>query len=101
VDEAFASIGTHHATPSFEAFELLIALATSLVFARLPPGGVQPAATTGLGELLAGLALPATARLDEQPAVLELLLPQPPAARLKSTSRVTLATVGRLTKHLI
>src|SRR6266496_4403274 len=49
-------MGTHHATPSVETFELLLGLA---------------------------------------------LLPQPPAARLAAASRVTLATAGRLTKHLI
>jgi hypothetical protein len=30
--------GTVHATPSFETFVLVIALATSLVFARSAPG---------------------------------------------------------------
>ena len=87
-NEAVASIGTPHAIASFETFELLIGLATSRVFCRLPPGSVQPAATTGSGEPLARLALPATGRLDEQPAVLELLLPQPPTARRAATSRV-------------
>jgi hypothetical protein len=32
--------GTVHATPSFDTFELLMALATSRVFCRLPPGSV-------------------------------------------------------------
>ena len=41
------STGTHHATPSVETFELVIALATSRVFSRLPPGSVQPGATAG------------------------------------------------------
>ena len=44
------SIGTHHATPSVETLELVIALATSRVLARLPPGSVQPAATAGAGD---------------------------------------------------
>jgi hypothetical protein len=51
--------GTVHATPSFETFELVIALATSRVFCRLPPGSVQPAATAGLVEPPAVPALPA------------------------------------------
>ena len=37
-------MGTHHATPSCATFELVIGLATSRVFARLPPGSVQSAA---------------------------------------------------------
>ena len=101
-DERLASIGTHHATPSFETFEPLIELATSRVLARLPPGSVQPAATAGLGEPTGVLpAWPAAAAFEKQLAVLELLVLQPPAARLATISRVTPATVGRLTKHLI
>src|ERR1035438_6828535 len=97
------STGTHHATPSVETSELLIALATSRVFARLPPGSVQAAAAAGLGAPLGALpAWPVAAGLEKQLAVLELLLlPQPPTARLAATSRVTPAAVGRLTKHLI
>jgi hypothetical protein len=68
----------------------------------LPPGSIQPAATTGLDEPLAVLALPPAASLEKQLAVLELLLlPQPPAARLAATSTLTLATAGRLTKQHI
>ena len=74
-------------------FELVIGLATSRVFCRLPPGSVQPAAA------------PVTADwtlLDRQPAVLELpVLPQPPTARLATTGRVMLATAGRLARHFI
>ena len=85
-DEVVASMGTHHATPSCETSELVIGLATSLVFCRLPPGSVQPAAAPVAADWT-GLA--------EQPAVLELL-PQPAAARLAATSRVTPAAVGRI-----
>jgi hypothetical protein len=98
------STGTHHATPSVDTFELLITLATSRVFARLPPGSVQPAATAGLDEPPGALlAVPAAACLAKQLAVLELalLLAQPPTARPAATSTVTLATPVRLTKHLI
>src|SRR5208282_4207899 len=87
------SIGTHHATPSVETLELVIGLATSRVFCRLPPGSVQPAAAPGA----AGWT-----PLDKQPAVAELpVLPQPPTARPAATTRVTLAIAGRLTEHLI
>ena len=87
------SIGTHHATPSVETFEPVIELATSRVFCRLPPGSVQPAAAPDA----AGWT-----PVEAQPAVLGLLvLPQPPTARPAATTRVTLATAGRLTKHLI
>src|SRR5271166_7094893 len=87
------SIGTHHATPSVETFDLVIALTTSRVFARSTPGSVQPAAAPGA----AGCT-----PLDKQPAVAELpVLPQPPTARPAATTRVTLATAGRLTEHLI
>ena len=98
------STGTHHATPSVATFELVIGLATSRVFARLPPGRVQPAATAGLDDPPGALpAVPAAACLAKQLAVLEwaLLLPQPPTARPAAISRVTPATAGRLTKNLI
>jgi hypothetical protein len=86
------STGTHHATPNVETFELVIGLATSRVLARLPPGSVQPAETAE-----------AAADLTEQAAatVLELLLLQPPAARLAATTRIMPATAGGLAKHLI
>src|SRR5437763_10309533 len=118
-----ASIGTVHATPSFDTLELLIALATSRVFCRLPPGSVQPAATGGLagppaatGGLAgppaapaplgtAGLTAPpaapagaAAAALEKQAGALELpllLLPQPPAASPAAATRDTPATAGR------
>ena len=102
-DEGLAWIGTHHATPSVETSELVIELATSLVLARLPPGSVQAAAAAWLGEppgaLLAG---PGTAALETQLAALELpLLPQPPAARLATTSKVKPAIAARFTTYLI
>src|SRR5271169_2606850 len=96
------SIGTHQATPSWATLEAVIALATSRVLARLPPGSVQAAATPGLAEL-AGTVLAAPACLPEQLGALAcgVLLAQPLAARLAAASRVTLATVVRVTKHLI
>src|SRR6202035_1445363 len=87
------STGTHHATPSWVTSELVIGLATSRVFCRLPPGSVQAAATAGFpGAPSAAapraaapgvpLTWPAAACLAKQLATLELaLLPQPPAAR--------------------
>src|ERR1017187_1141613 len=76
------STGTHHATPSVETSELVITLATSRVFCRLPPGSVQPAAATGSGEPAGGLGWPAAADLAEQAATLGvLLLPQPTAGK--------------------
>ncbi|HEY1320306.1 MAG TPA: hypothetical protein VGF32_08660, partial [Streptosporangiaceae bacterium] len=76
--------------------ELSIALATSRVFCRSPPGSVHPAATAGLAGPPAAPAEPpavaeppaaptraAVAALVKQPGVLELLvllLPQPPMA---------------------
>jgi hypothetical protein len=70
-----------------------IGLATSRVFCRLAPGSVQSAAAPDAADWTL---------LGKQSAVLELLmLPQPPTARLAATSRVTLAAVGRVTKHLI
>jgi hypothetical protein len=70
------------------------------VFARSPPGSVQPAATAGFGEpggvLLAWLA---AACLAEQLATLDLvLLAQPPTARPAATVKITPATAGRLTR---
>src|SRR6266487_5067663 len=62
---------------------------------------LQPAAAAGLAEPLAVLAWPAAAGLEKQLAVLELLVLQPPTARLVATSRVTPATAGRLTRHPI
>jgi hypothetical protein len=55
---------------------------------RRSGGDCEWPACPGSGEPLARLALPATGLLDEQPAVLELLLPQPPTARRAATSRV-------------
>src|SRR5260370_7602910 len=60
-------IGTVHATPSLKTFELLIALATSRMFARLPPGSVQPATIAGLAAPPAVPALPAAAGLAAPP----------------------------------
>jgi hypothetical protein len=94
------SIGTHHATPSFETSELVMELATSRVFCRFAFGRVQPAAAAGLGEPAGALlAAPVAACGEKQPVVLELLLPlQPPTARLAAASRATLAAPVRLTK---
>ncbi len=87
------STGTHHATPSCATFELAIGLATSRVFARLPPGSVQSAAAPGAADWTA---------FDKQPAAAgRPALPQPLTARPTATTRVTLAAVDRLTKHLI
>ena len=87
--------GTVHATPSFETSALVIALATSLVFARLAPGCVQPAA----GRPLAAGAFPVTAapRLDghvSAPELPLLLFEQPPAIRLAATTSAAPATAG-------
>jgi hypothetical protein len=89
----------------------VIALATSRVFARSPPGSVQPAAATawseeaaavpalppadGLAEPPAAVTLPAAADFEKQPGVPELLLPQPPTARPAATTRDAPATVSR------
>ncbi len=64
--------GTIHATPSCETLLLVIALATSRVFAMSAPGWVQPAA----GRPVAAGAVPVTAvpGLDGHASVLELLL---------------------------
>jgi hypothetical protein len=79
----------------------VIALATSRVFARSPPGSAQPAAATGVSEAAAvpalppadglaeppaALTLPAAADFEKQPCVLELLLPQPPTASPVATT---------------
>ena len=91
------STGTHHATPSCATFELVIALATSRVFARSPPGSVQSAAAPAVASGAADWT-----PFDKQPTAAGWpALPQPPAARAAATTRVTLATAGRLTKHLI
>src|SRR5260370_42450661 len=97
-------IGTHHATPSLETLELVIGLATSRVFSRLAPGSVQPAATPGLGELVAVGAMPEVAAPDvvalgKQWTVLALgglVLPQPLAGRPATNTRgAPTAIVGR------
>src|SRR6516165_4084201 len=102
--------GTVHATPSLDTFELLIALATSRVFCRLPPGSVQagataafvaapgcaalpaPPAPTGVWALAAAASSRAQADAPEPPL---LLLPQPPTAKPAATTRDSPATVGR------
>ena len=75
---------------------LVIALATSRVFCRLPPGSVQAAAAAALAgagalPVPAGVVVPVTACLPKQGGAAELLLvllpPQPAAARLASTAR--------------
>src|SRR6266700_3015117 len=98
-----ALIGTDHATPSLATFELLIGLATSRVFARLPPGSVQAAA--GLGAVPPG-AVPGgltwagavgAVTLCAVPAVHEGVVlppPQPPTARLAATASAVPATAG-------
>ena len=74
-------------------FELVIGLATSRVFARLPPGSVQSAAAPGAADWTP---------FDKQPAAAGMLAPpQPPTARPAATTRVTLTAVDRVTKHLI
>src|SRR6266849_1554484 len=94
--------GTVHATPSCDTFELVIALWTTLVFCRSPPGRDQPGAGVFAGAgPVAGLpaAVTAGADLEVQDWVLTLLvplLPQPPATRPAAVSRVTPATTGRL-----
>jgi hypothetical protein len=83
--------------------ELLIALATSRVFARLPPGSVQAAATAEFAEPLGVLpAALAGACLAEQAGALELLpllVLQPAAARPAAASRLTPATPVRVTRN--
>ena len=93
--------GTVHATPSLETLLLVIALATSRVFAMSAPGCVQPAA----GRPVPAGAVPVTAvpRLDGHASVLELLellellllLEQPPAIRPATTTSAAPATAGR------
>ncbi len=88
--------GTVHATPSFETFVLVIALATYRVFARSAPG-CGPARR---GPPVAAGAVPVTAvpRLDGHASVLELLLlllEQPPAIRPAVTTSAAPATAGR------
>jgi hypothetical protein len=83
-------------------FELVIGLATSRVFCRLAPGSVQPGAAAGLGEPLGVLALAEAEDVERHPVAAELLLLVHPAAvRPAATSRVTLATAGRLAELLI
>src|ERR1700722_16947230 len=91
------STGTHHATPSLVTSELVIGLATSRVFCRLPPGSVQAAATAGLPEAPGALlAWPVAACLAKQLATLKLaLVPQPTTARPTVTARDTPAAAGR------
>jgi hypothetical protein len=75
---------------------LVIGLATSRVFCRLPPGSVQPAAAAALAgagalPVPAGVVVPVTACLPKQGGAAELLLlvplPLQAAARLASTAR--------------
>src|SRR5579863_4398308 len=88
--------GTVHATPSFETFALVIALATYRVLARSASGCVQPAA----GRPVAAGAVPVTAVpcLDGHARALELLLllEQPPAIRAAAITSAAPATSGRL-----
>ncbi|HEY6296070.1 MAG TPA: hypothetical protein VIX15_10445, partial [Streptosporangiaceae bacterium] len=86
------------ATPSFETFVLVIALATSRVLARSASGSAQPAA----GWAVAAGAVPLTAapRLDGHASALEplplpLLLEQPPAIRPAATNSAAPAATGR------
>src|SRR5580704_15379881 len=91
--------GIVHATPSFETFALVIALATYRVLARFPSGAVQPAA----GWPVAAGAVPETAVpvLDGHVSVLELLLllllllPEQPAIRPAATTSAAPATAHR------
>jgi hypothetical protein len=89
--------GTVQATPSFETFVLVIALATSRVLARSAPGSVQPAAgfpvaATGL---LAVTAFPVFVGQAAAALLLLLLLPlQPPTARPAASSRDPLIEVA-------
>jgi hypothetical protein len=88
--------GTVHATPSSETFMLVIALATSRVFAKSASGRVQPAA----GRPVAAGAVPVTAVacLDGHARVLGpllLLLPEQPAARPAAATSAAPATAAR------
>jgi hypothetical protein len=90
--------GTVHATPRFETFVLVIALATSRVLARSAFGCVQPAA----GWAVPAGAVPVTAVpcLDGHVSVLELLLlllllPEQPAIRPAATTSAAPATANR------
>ena len=88
--------GTVHATPRRDTFEAVSLLATSRVFARLPPGSDHPAATAGLPRLAGTGApepdpllvpLPAVA-LVEHASGFELLgLPQPPTTAVAHITR--------------
>jgi hypothetical protein len=94
--------GTVHATPRRDTFELLILLATSRVFARLPPGSDQSGATAGLPRAAGTGALepvpvplPA-AGLVEQASGFELLdVPQPPTTAVAQTTRQMYAADDR------
>src|SRR5579872_2068618 len=88
--------GTVHATPSLATSALVIALATSRVFARSAPGCVQAAAAWPV----AAGPVPVTAapRLEGHVSalgLLRLLLEQPPAIRPAATTRAAPATAGR------
>jgi phenylacetic acid degradation operon negative regulatory protein len=96
--------GMVHATPSFETFVLVIALATYRVLARSAFGCGQPAA----GWLVAAGAVPVTVapRLDAHASALELLLlllllEQPPAIRPTATTSAAPATAGRRAQALL
>jgi hypothetical protein len=84
-------------------FELLIGLATSLVFCRLAPGSVHADATAGLGAALgAVLAWPAEARDAVQLAALELpLLPHELSAKEATVTIAAQPAPPRLTKQFI
>ena len=74
-------------------FELVIGLATSRLFARLPPGSVQSAASASAADWTP---------YDKQSAAAWLPAPpQPPTARPFATTSVTLAAVDRVAKHPI
>jgi hypothetical protein len=80
-------------TGSVVTFELVIGLATSRLFARLPPGSVQSAVAPGAADWTL---------FDKQLAAAGL--PTPPHRRQPgpaATTSVTLAAVDRVAKHLI
>lgn len=96
------STGTHQATPSARTFELVIALATSLVFCTLAPGSVQAGATPGFADVTGAPAEPA-AGPAEHPDAADGFLPlvQPAAVKAAAMSMITQLKLAGLTGGLI
>lgn len=92
--------GTVQATPRREIFALVMPLATSRVFARLPPGSDHPAATAGFPRTAGAgapepVAVPADEPVEQANGFAVEDVPHPPTAAIAPTAKQMHVLVDR------